>query len=44
MTDIQSQGAQIAIDVLADVIPIVLVCAVALVLTKMMIKFITGRF
>lgn len=44
MTDIQSQGAQIAIDIMADVIPIVLVVAVGLVLTKLMIRFITGRF
>ena len=43
MTDIQSQGAQIAIDIMADVIPIVLVIAVGLVLTKLMIRFITGR-
>ena len=44
MTDTQLQGAQMAIDVFADIVPIVLVCAVALVLTKLMVKFITGRF
>lgn len=43
MTELQLNGAQAMIDALAGVAPAVFVLCIGIALTKIMIRFITGR-
>ncbi len=43
MTELQLNGAQMAIDALTAVSPLVIVLSIGIVLIKIMVKFITGR-
>lgn len=43
MTEIQSQGMQLAVDILASIAPLAVTLAVGFVLIKMFTRFIRGK-